>query len=230
MGQVTLGIRLPDVKIDYSPRLADTTFVEPCNIQNESARPSKDITGLTGDRNSVQQTHFFYWIHKLSQRKYNCDFASYEALQNNCNVVFRQRTMSRGMRTNPSLAHGKNNSQWFGSLRSWQSHSMRWTVVTGAILYWWQMGDWGLVTKLWGGGERPPSVSHTVRRIEWDRQLHKLLRVRDGSDNYLQGGEFDPAPPFWATRWRMWHFLGSFPAVTWNVRGYRASCLHSGRR
>ena len=27
-----------------------------------------------------------------------------------------------------------------------------WTVFTGAILYWWQMGDWGLVTKLWGGG------------------------------------------------------------------------------
>ena len=30
-------------------------------------------------------------------------------------------------------------------LRSWRSHSMRWTVLTGAILYWWQMGDWGLV-------------------------------------------------------------------------------------
>ena len=40
------------------------------------------------------------------------------------------------------------------------SESMRWTD-TGAILYWWQMGDWGLVTKLrgratgWRSSERP---------------------------------------------------------------------------
>ena len=30
---------------------------------------------------------------------------------------------------------------------------MRWTVFTGAILCWWQMRDWGLMTKLWCGGE-----------------------------------------------------------------------------
>ena len=47
------------------------------------------------------------------------------------------------------------------SLRSWGCQSMLWTVFTGAISYSWQMGDWGLVTKLrggvrgWGSGERP---------------------------------------------------------------------------
>ena len=40
-----------------------------------------------------------------------------------------------------------------GSLRSWRSQPMRWTVFTGAILNWWQMGDWGLVTKLRCGGK-----------------------------------------------------------------------------
>ena len=48
------------------------------------------------------------------------------------------------------------------SLRSWGSQSMRWRVFTGAMLYWWQMGDWGLVTKLrgkgrgWGSGQTEP--------------------------------------------------------------------------
>ena len=37
-----------------------------------------------------------------------------------------------------------------------RSQSMRWTVFEGAILYWWQMGDWGLVTKLLGFTTPPP--------------------------------------------------------------------------
>ena len=44
------------------------------------------------------------------------------------------------------------------SLPGRRSQSMRWAVFTGAILYWWQMRDWGPVTKLrcrgrgWGSG------------------------------------------------------------------------------
>ena len=63
------------------------------------------------------------------------------------------------------------------SLRSWRSQSMRWTVFTGAIFYWWQMGDWGLVTT-----RNHSPICHQykmvpmnpVHRIDWDRQLRRL--------------------------------------------------------
>ena len=46
------------------------------------------------------------------------------------------------------------------SRRSWRSQSIRCEVSTGAISYWWQMGGWVLVTKLWCGrrecGTTPP--------------------------------------------------------------------------
>ena len=47
------------------------------------------------------------------------------------------------------------------SLRSWRSHSMQWTL-RGAILYWWQMGDWGPVTKSRDGGGREGVVKDPV--------------------------------------------------------------------
>ena len=56
------------------------------------------------------------------------------------------------------MVYMRTSIRWAGSLgrtqlspRSRRSQSMRWTVFTGAILYWWQMGDWGLVTKLRSG-------------------------------------------------------------------------------
>ena len=45
----------------------------------------------------------------------------------------------------------------FLRLRSW-----RWTAArAGAILYWWRMGDWGLVTKLRGGGRGRKTRNHS---------------------------------------------------------------------
>ena len=75
---------------------------------------------------------------------------------------------------------------------------MRWTVFTGAILYWWQMGDWGLMTKLQCGGGgggvvkdlffQPATTPHPLPPHHnfvispqspichqwWDRQLRRL--------------------------------------------------------
>ena len=63
--------------------------------------------------------------------------------------------------------------------------------LTGIILYWWQIGDWELVTKLrgegkgWGPTPSPRTVILSARaavcRIDWDRQLRRLSFRWDGS-------------------------------------------------
>ena len=78
---------------------------------------------------------------------------------------------------------GRNRHRKISGIKLWETydipwlkrkehHSMRRTAFTGAILYWWQMGDWGLVTKLRRGGR-------VWGRVNPQPLLHPLPRPRN---------------------------------------------------
>ena len=93
--------------------------------------------------------------------------------------VYWERNMEVKNFANPQLTSS------LVSLRSWRSQSMRRTVFTGTILYWWQMG----LTKL------RPSVSH-------------LPPVQDGAREHCSPHRLRP-PATQAIVWLAWGFCGT---------------------